>query len=143
MKKLFECKVNYCRQLGEDNPSKVNETYLVEAGSPAEAEKLLIDELQPIIFGDFEVRSIKKRNFMDCLINNVEDNFYECKVEMIFLDEYKETRKCVTLLVREEDLKSATSRLIEYTSQNDVELVMVKKSSIIDVIKSAENESNN
>ena len=47
--KLFEIKVNYERQTGEDNPGLVRETYLVDCVNPSDAETILRDELKPFI----------------------------------------------------------------------------------------------
>ena len=39
---FYEIKVNYQRQTGEDNPSNVKETYLVEGFTPADVEQRLM-----------------------------------------------------------------------------------------------------
>lgn len=52
---LYEIKINYERQTGEDNPGNVKETYLVEGLSPADVEGRLMDEIQRYISGDSEV----------------------------------------------------------------------------------------
>ena len=49
---MYEIKVNYLRQTGEDNPGTVKETYLVDGATPSDAEKRLMDEIKPFIFGD-------------------------------------------------------------------------------------------
>ena len=57
---FYEIKVNYQRQTGEDNPSNVKETYLVEGFTPADVEQRLMEEIKPLIFGNCEVVSSAK-----------------------------------------------------------------------------------
>lgn len=81
---FYEIKANYQRQTGEDNPGSVSETYLVEGITPSDVEKRLLDEIKPLIFGDFEVPGIRKRNFFDIYpAESGADHWYEGKVEMI------------------------------------------------------------
>ncbi len=80
--KLFEIKVNYERQTGEDNPGLVRETYLVDSVNPSNAETILMDELKPFIFGGLEVEHITNRNFFEIFTDLGADNWYKARVEL-------------------------------------------------------------
>lgn len=136
MKKTFECKVCYSKQTGEDNPAQVTETYLVEAETPSAAEKAVMDEIAPFVFGECEVLSIRKRNFWEVVRpDNYGDNFYEAKVEMITIDGDVEKRTGINLLVQANTLQDAVKELLDHMRSYDFEMVLVKKSAIVDVLE--------
>ena len=67
---FYEIKVNYQRQTGEDNPSNVKETYLVEGFTPADVEQRLMEEIKPLIFG---VRALME-NYVEVAHKNQKDD---------------------------------------------------------------------
>lgn len=142
MKKTFLVKVCYEKQTGEDNPGQVTETYLVEAETPSAAEKAVIDEIKPFVFGELEVLSISKRNFWDRVRRENGDYFYEAKVELITIDGDKETRKAVSVLIQDNTLEDAVRELHEFMKSNDCEITLVKKSAIIDILEEETNNEN-
>lgn len=50
---FYEIKIKYGRQTGDDRPSIVKETYLVEGLTCADVEKRLMEEMKPYIFGNY------------------------------------------------------------------------------------------
>lgn len=132
---LYEIKVKYTRQNGEYNQTHVKETYLVGGISPSSVEQQLLEEIKPLISGECEVTSIRKRVFYDIINKQTNDicNFYECKVELIAIeDNGSEKRKGVAILLEAEDINDAVRLLNASLSNLDCEIVGIKKSQIID-----------
>lgn len=132
---LYEIKVHYQRQTGEDNPGNVKETYLVEGLNCADVETRLMNELKPLIFGDCEVPSCKKVQFFDIFPNEGGEYWYKGRVEMITIDNDKETRKAVSVLVQANMLDDAVHALKQYLNTYDCEIISVAKSPILDVLR--------
>lgn len=132
---LYEIKVHYQRQTGEDNPGNVKETYLVEGLNCADVETRLMNELKPLIFGDCEVPSCKKVQFFDIFPNEGGEYWYKGRVEMITIDNDKETRKAVSVLVQANMLDDAVQALKQYLNTYDCEIISVAKSPILDVLR--------
>lgn len=132
---LYEIKVHYQRQTGEDNPGNVKETYLVEGLNCADVETRLMNELKPLIFGDCEVPSCKKVQFFDIFPNEGGEYWYKGRVEMITIDNDKETRKAVSVLVQANMLDDAVHAMKQYLNTYDCEIISVAKSPILDVLR--------
>lgn len=132
---LYEIKVHYQRQTGEDNPGNVKETYLVEGITCADVEKRLMEDIKPFIFGDCEVPSCKKVQFFDIFPNEGGEYWYKARVEMITIDGDKEIRKPVSVLVQANMLDDAVHALKQYLSSYDCEILSVAKSPIMDVLR--------
>lgn len=131
---FHEVKAVYDKQTGEDNPAKVKETYLVEAVNCADAEKQVMDEIQPFVFGDSETPQIRKRRFFDIFPGDGE-NWYEAKVEMITIDGDKETRKAVKVLVQDNTIDGALKELhYKHLASHDCEILSIAKSPVLDII---------
>lgn len=132
---LYEIKVNYQRQTGEDNPNKVKETYLVEGLNCSDVENRLMEDIKPFIFGDCEVSSCKKTQFFDIFPNDGGEYWYKGRVEMITIDGDKETRKAVSVLVQASMLDDAVHALKQFLCTYDCEIISVAKSPIMEVIR--------
>ena len=134
---FYEVAVKYCRQTGEDNPGTVKEHYLVEALSPADAEKRVIEEIKPFVFNsECEFTSIKKRRFFDIVSGDKnDDTYYACKVELIKIDGDQELRKAVSILVHDSYLIHAAQRLNEHLNTYDADIISVSKSPILDIFR--------
>lgn len=133
---LYELKVAYERQTGEDNPAKVKETYIVEGINCTDVEGRLLEEIKPFISGDCEVTSCRKVQYFDILDNTTGDKWYKGKIELITVEEDgKETRKSATLLIQAADLNQALKRLHEQVSHLDCELVSILRTPIMDVLR--------
>lgn len=132
---LFELKIDYQRQTGEDNPGKVKETYMVESINPSNAEARLLEELKPFIFGDHEVKQITKRKIWDMFPKNDAELWYKGRVELITIDGDQESRKAVTFLVQADTISEALSILKDKTGHLDCEIIGLAKSPIIDIYR--------
>ena len=135
---LYEIKVNYQRQTGEDNPGNVKETYLVEGINCADVENRLLETIKPFIFGDCEVPSCKKAQFFDIFPNDGGEYWYKGRVEMITIDNEKETRTAVSVLVQASTLDDAVRALKQFLGTYDCEIISVAKSPIMDVIRAVD-----
>ena len=133
--KLFEIKVNYERQTGEDNPGLVRETYLVDSVNPSNAETILMDELKPFIFGGLEVEHITNRNFFEIFTDLGADNWYKARVELLTIDGDKESRKVVAVMVQASTISDALRALKEKMAGYDCEILSVAKTPVLDLLK--------
>ena len=130
-----EIKVNYERQTGEDNPGKAKEIYLVQdAVSFADAERCLMEEIKPFIFGDCDVMSCKRSQFFEVFPNEGGAYWYKARVEMITIDGEKETRKNVAVLVQANMLDDAVFALKQALGSYDCEIISVAKTQIMDIL---------
>lgn len=133
--KLFEIKVNYERQTGEDNPGLVRETYLVDSVNPSNAETILMDELKPFIFGGLEVEHITNRNFFEIFTTPEADSWYKARVELLTIDGEKESRRVVSVMVQANTISDALQILKEKMSGYDCEILSVAKTPVLDLLK--------
>lgn len=136
---FYEIKIKYGRQTGDDRPSIVKETYLVEGLTCADVEKRLMEEMKPYIFGDYELPSCKKVQVYDMIQSTDGDMWYKARVEMIVIDDNgAESRKAVSVLVKDKTIRDALRHLQEYLSDLDCEVVSITRSQIIDVLRAVD-----
>lgn len=129
------CRIPRCIS-AEDNPGRVKESYLVEAALPSEAETIVLKEVAPFIFGDCQVQKIHERQFFDVFQNEANKEFwYEAKVEMIVVDGKHGCRKAVNMLVQGNDIHDALKHLNSKLNSYDCEIIAIKKSLILDILK--------
>lgn len=133
---LYELKIDYQRQTGEDNPGKVKETYLVEGLTCSDVEKRLMEEIKPYIFGgESEVKSCKKVQYYDIFPNPDGENWYKARIEMITIDGEKEMRKAVSMLIQENNIYDAVKSLQQKLNGMDIEIISIAKSPILDFLR--------
>lgn len=135
--------VSYERQTGEDNPGKVKESYLVDgAVTCGDAEKAVMEEIKPFVFGDCETPKIQRRQFFEVFVDTPNDSsiYYEAKVEMITIEDFKETRRAVPILVVSSNFCDALTCLMSKLSGYDCEIISLKKSPITDILTVTKSE---
>ena len=133
---FYEIKISYTRQTGEDNPAAVKETYLVEGLTCADVENRLIEDIKPLISGEWEVKSCKQVQFYDLIPNPEGDRWYKARVEMITVEENgKETRKAVSIYVQAGNVTEANKILHQSLSNLDCEVVSITRSPILEVLR--------
>lgn len=137
---FHEVKAVYEKQTGEDNPTKVKETYLVEAVNCADAEKQVMDEIKPFVFGDSETPQIRKRIFFDVFPSEDKTLWFEAKVEMITIDGDKETRKAVKFLIQEDSIHQALKELKFKLSGYDCDIISIAQSPVLDILRPEKGE---
>ena len=137
---LYEIRVVYQRQTGEDNPGIVQETYLASGLTPADVQNQVIEEIAPFVFGGIDVPSIRRRNFLAVFKNENGEHWYEAKVEMITIDGDCEKRKKVAMLVQANDVKEAVLELDKQLQSYDCEVVSIVKSPVVEVLEAPKAE---
>jgi hypothetical protein len=84
----YEIKVRYEKTVENVGRKKVTETYLADTETCADAETLALEELQPYISGEIEVRSIKQSKIGGLIHYDSNDvNAYLIKVGHLTVDE--------------------------------------------------------
>ena len=131
---LFEIRVVYQRQTGEDSPGLVKETYVASGLTPADVQNQVVEHIAPMIFGELEVPSIRKRNFFEVFKNAEADNWYEAKVALITVDRDVEKRREVLMLVQANDVTEAAIALDAKLNDYDCEVMSIIKSPVVEVL---------
>lgn len=85
----FTTKIKYDKTMEDGLIKKTSEVYMVEALTFAEAEKRIIQEMEPFISGEFEVAELKKTKLAELFESNdsLADKWFSAKVAFITLDE--------------------------------------------------------
>ena len=135
----FECKVRYDKTMETGLLKKVTETYVVEALSFTEAERRFIEEMRPLISGEFIVTDIKRAKLTELFesIDAAAGRWFKAKVAYITLDEVSgaEKRTNQTMLVQATDFRAAVKELdkgMEGTL-GDWVIVSITETNIMDV----------
>ncbi len=137
MANWFECKVRYDKMMENGVPKKVNEPYLVDALSFAEAEARIVEEQTPFISGDFSVSAVKRTKISEIFRDDTADKWYLAKVAFITIDEKTavEKRTISQILVAGSDFKGAYDNFMEGMkgTMADFELVSLSETPLMDV----------
>lgn len=106
---LFECKIKYDKMLENGMQKSVTEPYLVDAVSFTEAEKRIVEEMEPFISGDFTVSDIRRRRFAETFLNESGDKFFKARLFFTTLDAMNgvEKKTNVNMLVQASSLREA------------------------------------
>lgn len=137
----FAAKVSYDKALENGAQKKVTSHYVVDALNYTEAEARIIEEVTPFVSGDFAIKDLKHRNFIEVFESSADadDTWYEAKVEFITLDEKtaEEKRSAVLMLVQADSLQGAVNNLATgmQGTMADYEVVTLKKTKIEDIYK--------
>lgn len=85
----FTTKIKYDKTMEDGLIKRTNEVYLVEALTFGEAEKRIIQEMEPYISGEFEVAELKKTKIAELFESqdSLADKWFSAKVAFITLDE--------------------------------------------------------
>ena len=136
---LFECSVKYEKTIENGMVKKVSEPYLVDALSFTEAEKRFIEEIQPFMSGEFEVKTVKRANYSEIVPSDSseDDRWYKIRLAYITLDEKSglEKKTSTYMLVQASDLRTAVKNIDRYMkdSMADYEIQAVAETAIMDV----------
>ena len=139
MYEWFECKIKYEKTLENGIVKKVTEPYMVDAISFTEAEKRIIEEIQPFMSGDFQVSDIKRAKYAELFecSDTSADKWFKSKLVFITLDEKSgvEKKTSQNVLVQAADLRDAVIKLDEGMkgSMMDYVISSITETPIIDV----------
>lgn len=147
MNKYYECGIRYEKTMENGMQKKVTEIYLVDSLSFTEAEARIIEEIQPFISGESEVKTIKQANYSELLLSNETsaNKYFKCKLAFITLDEKSGTEKktSTNMLIQASSTEDATNKLNEAmkSSMADYEITSVSETKIIDYFPYEEKKS--
>lgn len=139
MYQWFECKIKYEKTLDDGKVQKVTEPYLVDAINFTDAEKRIIEEVQPFMTGVFEVSDIKRVRYSELFEDprDEADRFYKAKVVFVTLDEKSGAEKKTVnpMLIQAGSLREALDRLDEgmKSSMMDYTVAAIQETSLVDV----------
>lgn len=126
---LFLGTVKYDRVNESGVIQKISEKYLFDAISYTDAEKVLTEEMEPHISGEFEIADIKKQNIAEvlCSTESEDDKWFLVKVATIYLDEKtnKEKRTIYRYYVQSETLERAVQIILTETKKWLTESLLV------------------
>lgn len=115
----------------------VKEQYIFDALSYTECEARVIEELTPLISGEFAIDAIKKTRIAELFnVTSDADKWYKVKVAFIILDEKtaQEKKSVSTILVRADNFGEAYKRFNEGMKGTiaDFEIVAISETPILD-----------
>lgn len=145
MAQWIETKLRYDKVMENGAVKKVNEPYLVDALSFAEAEARIIEEMRPYISGDFTVEAVKKAKIAEVFGSDTASRWWKVRVAFITINERTgiEKRDLTDFLVAGEDLEDALSTFKKNMKGTlaDYEVTAITETAIIDIFP--EDLSNN
>ena len=115
MQTWFEVKVKYVKVDQDGRERKVSEVYLIDAVSFTDAEARIIQQMQQVIRGEFQVDNIKKSNIIEIFPAESGEFWYKARISIVTIDEKAGKEKKVNnyFLVAADDFKEALARLEE------------------------------
>ena len=140
-KDWFECKVRYDKTLETGLLKKVTESYLVDALSFTEAEERFLQEIEPMMSGEYSVSDIKRAKISELFesIDTTDDKWYKAKVAYIACDEKKgvEKRTNQIMLIQAKDLRVAVQNLDKgmQGTMGDWDIISIAETPIMDIFK--------
>lgn len=93
MHNWFESKVRYDKTMDTGMVKSVTEAYLIDAMSFTEAEARTIEEMRPLITGEFSIADISRKKYSEAFFNETGDRYFRVKVNYITLDEKSGTER--------------------------------------------------
>ena len=141
MKEYFEANVKYERQGEKGMMQRVNERFIVDCLSFADAEKRVLEEVGCYATGSVNIQDIKRVQYMEIFETTDEgaDKFYKVKISIVTIDEDKGVEKLTPafILVEAANIQDALERMKEGMKDYlvDFELVSIHDTKIMDVYK--------
>lgn len=139
MHNWFLSKVTYDKMLENGLQKKVTEQYLVDALSFTEAEARTIEELKPLITGEFTVSAVGRAKISEIFYNENGDKYYKVKVFFVTLDEKTGIEKYTAahMISQASDIKEAIKVFEEGMkgTLSDYVIASVTETPIIDIFE--------
>lgn len=137
MAQWIETKLRYDKVMENGAVKKVNEPYLVDALSFAEAEARIIEEMRPFISGEFTVEAVKKAKIAEVFGSDTASRWWKVRVAFITVDERTgaEKRNLTDFLVAGEDLDDVLSSFKQNMkgTMADYEVTAIAETAILDI----------
>lgn len=139
MHNWFLSKVTYDKILENWLQKKVTEQYLVDALSFTEAEARTIEELKPLITGEFKVSAVGRAKISEIFYNENGGKYYKVKVFFVTLDEKTGIEKYTAahMISQASDIKEAI-RVFEEGMKgtlSDYVIASVAETPIVDIFE--------
>lgn len=139
MHNWFLSKVTYDKMLENGLQKKVTEQYLVDAISFTEAEARTIEELKPLITGEFTVSAVWRAKISEIFYNKNGDKYYKVKVFFVTLDEKTGIEKYTAayMIAQASDIKEAIRVFEEGMkgTMSDYVIASVTETPIVDIFE--------
>lgn len=139
MHNWFLSKVSYDKMLENGFQKKVTEQYLVDAISFTEAEARTIEELKPLITGEFTVSAVGRAKISEIFYNKNGDKYYKVKVFFVTLDEKTGIEKYTAayMIAQASDIKEAIRVFDEGMkgTLSDYVIASVSETPIVDIFE--------
>lgn len=139
--KWFEAKLRYDKVHEDGYEKKVTESFVIEAFSFGEAEKIALEYLGSSVSGEIQVININPTKFNEAIFNEEEscDRYYKAKLQFITLDEKtgKEMPKYFYYLVQASSFDNCkdTIRNVKSTVMLDYQIAAVSETKIVEVVE--------
>lgn len=137
MHNYFESTVKFEKTMEDGSILKTTAKHLIDALSFTEAEKRIIEEMNPFVSGEFLVSHLKRYKVSELFWNENSDKWFRAKVNFITLDEEKgvEKKTATYMLVQANDIKEARENLENGMkgTMSDYETVSITETAIIGV----------
>lgn len=139
MKTYFETKVRLVRIQDNGLPKEVTESYIVQAETTTEVERIAMEELAPYSNGDVHVQSTRKSNIQEIVVSDkAEDRFFRVKTVFVTVDEKSGRGKKhpAFMLVNAADFKDAydTATAALRDSMLAWDIALIAETNIVDVL---------
>ena len=139
--KWFEAKLRYDKVHDNGSKKKVTESFVIEALSFGEAEKIALEFLGSSVSGEIQVININPTKFNEVIFSEEEscDRYYKAKLQFITLDEKtgKEMPKYFYYLVQASSFDNCkdTIRKMNQSTLIDYQIAAVSETKIVDVVE--------
>lgn len=139
--KWFEVKLRYDKVHDNGSEKKVTESFVIEAFSFGEAEKIALEFLGSLVSGEIQVININPTKFNEVIFDEEEscDRYYKAKLQFITLDEKtgKEMPKHFYYLVQASSFDNCkdTIRKMKQSTLIDYQIAAVSETKIVDVVE--------
>lgn len=139
--KWFEAKLRYDKVHDNGSEKKVTESFVIEAFSFGEAEKIALEFLGSLVSGEIQVININPMKFNEVIFDEEEscDRYYKAKLQFITLDEKteKEMLKYFYYLVQASSFDNCkdTIRKMKQSTLIDYQIAAVSETKIVDVVE--------
>lgn len=138
--KWFEVKLRYDKVHDNGSEKKVTESFVIEAFSFGEAEKIALEFLGSLVSGEIQVININPMKFNEVIFNEEScDRYYKAKLQFITLDEKtgKEKPKHFYYLVQASSFDNSkdTIRKMKQATLIDYQIAAVSETKIVDVVE--------
>ena len=139
--KWFEAKLRYDKVHNNGSEKKVTESFVIEALSFGEAEKIALESLGSSVSGEIQVININPTKFNEVIFSEEEscDRYYKAKLQFITIDEKtgNEKPKHFYYLVQASSFDNCkdTIRKMKQSTLIDYQIAAVSETKIVDVVE--------